>query len=278
MANKQGSISLSVRIGIHLQPVRLENDFNKQSNIIGAGINVAKQVMQKAKPNEALVSRSYHENVPTTTQASSTLLDDLEVKFENHVLDYQAYLSDLNEKQVTKQVINSEPVTLNQPATSTPIQPSLKKPKYPNASSWRYVLACLFVPLALFSIVKLTVEPAKAPPLKASQPVIIKTQPAIPEIQLEKTDDNDYETDSNLMQEELIPVIPLEDATDKKTLVNKSTVEKEVKQKPKSKVDSTPQNSKIKELLSWESLKNSIKQGQKNECTQSEIALNQCRE
>jgi len=60
--------------------------------------------------------------------------------------------------------------------------------------------------------------------------------------------------------------------------VKATPVKKEVKQKTKNRVDdSTSIKSKTKQIISWESLKSSMKQGQKHECTQSEIALNQCR-
>lgn len=281
-SNKPGSTPLSVRIGIHLQPVLGANDFNEQSNIIGASINAAKQILSKAKPNKIVVSRAYYENIPVSAQAISTLFDDLDVKNENHVLDYHAYLVDLNQKQVSE----SQPVTLDQPVISTPSLPSSKKSTFSNTSNWTYVLVCLIVPIVLFSIVKLAKVPADTLPLKASQTSNLKTQSIKADNQLKKSNGND--NDNILIQQKLDAADPLIATIDKenidnktmdsKTVDNKTTGIKEVKQKPKSRLDSTAKKSKAKELISWETLKNSLKQGQKHACTQSEIAMNQCRE
>lgn len=276
LSNKSGSIPLSVRIGIHLQPVIGANDFNEQSNIIGASINAAKRIMRQAKPNETLVSRAYFDNIPASAQATSRLFDDLAIKYDSHVLDYQAYLVDLNQKQVSE----SQPVILDQPVISTPGLPPAKKSAFSNASNWKYIFACLIVPIGLFSIIKLVKLPADTLPLKASQSSNLKTQSTKAEIQQKKINANDSTNDNDniLLQQKLDAVEPLEGTTEKETIENKTKVEKAVKQKPKNTFDSTAKKSKSKELMSWETLKNSMKQGQKHACTQSEIAMNQCRE
>lgn len=56
--------------------------------------------------------------------------------------------------------------------------------------------------------------------------------------------------------------------------VNSTQSKKKIKQKTINRVDSNTTKLKTKEKISWESFNKSIKQGQKNECTQPEIALN----
>ena len=280
VANKQGSISLSVCIGIHLQPVREVNDFNEQSNIIGSGINAAKRMVSRANPNEILVSRSYYENIPPSTQAISTLFNDQNDKYENHVLDYQAYLAELNLHKVPE----NQSSVLNESFTSHS-QPAPEKTRFLKANSWKYALASLFIVVALFSIVELGLTPAEAPskkvktlPLEAFQssnlktssakPKIIPEIPEIPEIKPEipLQNANPDGKDNVSEQEKVEPTDPAKPKLAKKA----------VKQQTKNRVDSTSEKSKTKEIISWESLKSSIRQGKKHDCTQSEIALNQC--
>ncbi len=282
-ANKQGSAPLSVCIGVHLEPVRVVNDFNEQANIIGNGINAAKQMTSLAKPNEILVSRPYYENIPPSIQALSTLFEGSGVKYENHVLDYQAYLAGLKQDQVSE----NEPSALDQPFTSIHSLQSAEKSGFLSASSWKYALASLFILVTLFAAVKLALAPQETPnkklktlPLQASQSSNPRTLPIEPEIPLQKANVDDK--DSVSVQEKLEPTAQVKATLMQEELeltkpVRATPAKKEVKQKTKSRIDSTSKKSKAKQIISWESLKNSIKQGQKNECTQAEIALNQCR-
>lgn len=268
IANTQGSAVLSVCIGVHLEPVSAVNDFNEQANIIGHGINAAKQMTSQAKPNEILVSRPYYENIPPSIQALSTLFEGSVVKYENHVLDYHTYLKGPKQDQASE----NEPSALDQPFTSIHSLLSAEKSGFLSESSWKYALASLFILVTLFTAVKLALAPQETPnkklktlPLQASQSSNPPTLPVEPEIPLQKAKvDN---KDSVSVQEELKLTEP----------VKAAPVKNEIKQKTKSRAVSTSKKSETKQIISWKSLKNSIKQGQKHECTQSEIALNQCR-
>ncbi len=267
MSNKPVATPFSVRIGIHLQPVSAVDGINAQSNIIADSINAARRVMSHAKPNEILVSRAYYENTPSSTQAVSTLLDDLGSKHDNHVIDYQAYLTGLMQEQasenqlpILKRALNLDDLKLHESSDNL------------NAGSWRYALASLFILIALFATIKLIITPsetsnkiAKKLPIKDSQSTNLNTLSVKPDTAIRKAD-VDGEGDA-FMQEKLEPSDSL----------NAKPAKKEVKQKTKSRVDPTEKKSKSNEIISWEILKNSIKQGQKHECTQAEIAMNQCR-
>lgn len=271
MANKQGAAPLSVCIGIHLEPVQLVNDFNEQSNIIGKGINAAKKLMSQAKRNEILVSRSYYENIPPSTQALSTLFNDLD-KNENHVIQYQAYLVGLNQNQLS----DHQPLNLDPLMAPVPSLPPSKQSRFLNTNRLKYALTGLFVLVALIWAAKLIIAPAethsnvsKMLPLKASQSSL-KAQAVEPKI-LSKIPSETPRTHTNLTKEKRDPA----------DLVKPAVPKKEAKLKTKSSVNYNAKESKTKEsntkkTISWETLKNSMKQGQKNACTQAEIAMNQC--
>lgn len=82
---------LFVRFGINLGPVRVVNDINGQPNIIGDGINLAQRIMNFAKPNEILVSRSYYEVTSRLTQEISQMFDYSGLKQDKHVREHEVY-------------------------------------------------------------------------------------------------------------------------------------------------------------------------------------------
>lgn len=55
--------NLALRMGINLGPVRLVEDLNGQTNVIGDGINDAQRVMGFADPGHLMVSRPFHDIV-----------------------------------------------------------------------------------------------------------------------------------------------------------------------------------------------------------------------
>lgn len=54
---------LPLRMGINLGPVRLVEDLNGQTNVVGDGINDAQRVMSFANPGQVMVSRPFHDVV-----------------------------------------------------------------------------------------------------------------------------------------------------------------------------------------------------------------------
>ena len=266
-ANKQGLAPLFGRIGIHSEPARELNDFIEQPNIIGDGINRAQLLMNNAKLNEIIVSRSYYENVPQSIQVLSTLFHDPIIDHENQLLNYQAYLAGLNKDQSSENLTS----TLNQSINETLTQPSFEKTSFFGVRYWIYSLAGLLIVVGLSSIVKLAMAPVEALhktvktfPIKASKSAILKTPATQSEIASEKSFTSDK--DNGSVQEKLSPSDPM-----KATLPKKN-----IKQKTQRKVDSIPKKLITREPSSWETLKNSIKLGKKIECTQPQIAMNQC--
>ncbi len=281
IANKPSATSLSMCIGIHLEPARAVEDMREQSTIIAAGINAAKQIARQAKSNEILVSRAYYENAPLATQALSTLFDDSIVEHENHLLDYQTDLTGSNQAQAD---VEKQPPIENQALILTENLKSPESSGLLNTNPKRFALASLFVVVALVAVLNSNIAPtepdntAKNSPLKPPQPSRADTYPIKPALPLTNAQAND-EVDISAVEESAVEELAVEESapidTDK---AKANPASKQVKQKTKTKVKAEPasENNKTKETISWKILKDSIKQGQKNECTQTEIALNQC--
>jgi len=345
IANKQSATPLPVRIGIHLQPVQLVEDFNAQSNIVGSSINMAKQVAMHAKANHILVSRAYYENIPAETQAFATVFDDQAKQPETSVVSNQADSVDLksveldpvhlesddlesNDSNSTSDLASSKSEDLDfidaaledlsvaeskmqftenyipatqQPITLEDLQPvEISKPE--NDNEWKYIIAISLILFIIIFAIKSTFAPTEIAPLKPTQPVNqeaknpdvttpVVTNPEVtnsevtneealnPEAKIEET--TNPETTEKLKPQpdnknvEDQNVEPVRENTE--PVVENKPVEKEVKQKPKEKTPQNAQKNNIQKLLKWETFKKSLKQGQKKECTQSEIALNQCK-
>lgn len=89
--NKLLGDPLLVRIGINLGPVRVVKDINGRPNIIGDGINVAQRVMSFAEPNQILVSRSYYEITSRLSKEITELFTYSGVKHDKHVREHEVY-------------------------------------------------------------------------------------------------------------------------------------------------------------------------------------------
>ncbi|MES2501803.1 MAG: hypothetical protein V4545_04290 [Pseudomonadota bacterium] len=267
VSNKHCSTTLTAYFGIHLEPVSLGNDFNQQPNIIRSGINAAKQLMNMAKPNEILVSPSYYENIPPSDQCLTTLFQEVCIKHEKHVIEYQTYLAEIEIEKASK----NEPIILGQPLTTKLSLQASDKSGVLDLNSWKYGFASLFIVVTVFLVVEFAISPAiindkniKNLPFKASQALNVKLPSARPIVSL--PNDKVINKDNTTVEGSAEPV----------SLVKTTQADKNNK-KTKKKADSATSNVQSKQIINWESFKNSIKQGQKKGCTQSEIALNQCR-
>lgn len=330
IANKLSAAPLPVRIGIHLQPVQLLEDFNTQSNIVGNNINMAKQVAMHAKANQILVSRPYYENISAETQAFATVFDDQDHQPETPVVSDEADSVDLDyvnldsdDSHLVSDLASSKSVDLNfidaaledlslaesnmqftenylpakqQPKTLKKLKP-IKMSKSEKGNEWKYVIAILLILFIILFTIKSTFAPTETAPFLPVQSTNSKTEnpkvtnPAIvnPEVtnieaskaeaKIEETSNTETETiikpqtDITNIEDQKVETMPV----DSEPVVENKPIEKEIKPKPKEKAASTPQKNNIKELFKWETFKKSIKQGQKKKCTQSEIALNQCK-
>jgi class 3 adenylate cyclase len=83
--------SIEARIGINLGPVRLVQDVNGQTNIIGDGINAAQRVMSFACPGQVLVSRSYYSLLVGTSECYAGLFAYQGLRVDKHSREHEIY-------------------------------------------------------------------------------------------------------------------------------------------------------------------------------------------
>ena len=88
---ERSDLSLRLRSGINLGPVRLVKDINGQPNIIGDGINVAQRVMSFADINQVLASRSYYEVVSALSPDYAHLFSFEGARTDKHVREHEVY-------------------------------------------------------------------------------------------------------------------------------------------------------------------------------------------
>ena len=250
--NTNISTNLNLGIGIHLDNVKAEKNIDGQSNIISIGINAAKRIMNYTEPNETLASRSYFENAPESTQRIVKMYDDSINKSVDYELNRQASL-----------VNPSKNNTITDPQTSILAGnlSSLNDSAFLNSINLKYALTTLLIFIMVFLLIRLTTLPNQSTiPIQK----VLKVDPEKVAINLSielKQTKYDEKTQENFNQKELVITEQLKNKTKSK--------------KYKSR-ESNPKIKKPKEKSVWKSLIANVKQGQKNKCTQSEIAMRQC--
>src|SRR5437763_10604154 len=97
---------LRVRIGIHSGPVNEISDLNEQANIAGAGINIAKRVMDCGDAGHILLSKRVAEDLEQYPQWRSRLheLGDCEVKHGVRVGLVNLYGDEIGNPEVPKKL------------------------------------------------------------------------------------------------------------------------------------------------------------------------------
>ncbi|GAB2578801.1 hypothetical protein GCM10027034_06900 [Ramlibacter solisilvae] len=83
--------ALTVRIGLHMGPVRVISDINDRVNVVGDGINVAQRVMDFARSNQVLVSRSYYDVISRITDDTAGLFQFLGQHEDKHGRMHEVY-------------------------------------------------------------------------------------------------------------------------------------------------------------------------------------------
>jgi class 3 adenylate cyclase len=102
--------ALPVRMGINLGPVRLVRDINKQTSIIGDGINVAQRVMGFCEPGQLFVSRSFFEVVSCLSHDYANLFRHEGSRTDKHVRAHEIY-SVHSETAEARRLINAASAT-----------------------------------------------------------------------------------------------------------------------------------------------------------------------
>ncbi len=269
VSSQQGAAPLSIRIGIHSQAMHEIHDFSQHPNFIENGINAAKQAMVEAKPNEIIVSGCCNENVSPLNQTTSTKLNDPLDNDKNQILE--ANLAGLN---LIQNLAGNQETVLDLPVNLTSSVQAFESTNTSNENSWKYALASLYMVVLLFLLVELAIMPAdlpnkqvKALPTKAIQ---------LSNLNKEPLKSKRFDTSAQQANNDGGAVLALPKALGQKVTVKPSPAKKKVDQKTKKSVDAVANKANRDGKFSWESLKKSIMQGQKKECTQAENALNQC--
>ncbi|MBA3592886.1 MAG: protein kinase [Pseudomonadota bacterium] len=82
---------VSVRIGVHLGPIRLVFDVNQQANVLGDGINVAQRITDFAQPNQIVVSRAYYDVISRITDNANGLFSPMGPHLDKHLRSHEIY-------------------------------------------------------------------------------------------------------------------------------------------------------------------------------------------
>jgi class 3 adenylate cyclase len=271
--NSLSPAPLYVRFGINLGAVRVFSDINGKPSIVGEGIEEAQRIMSFAKPNQILVSRPYYE-------MTSKLSPEISQMFEYN--DMHAHEHELYSVRLLKDQAAIEEL----PSVPADNLPSEKWQAITSKINWSYAALSLLVFAGLFVLVKLVTAPAE-PTITLVQPAAVES-PVNAAIKPAKSDN-----------EALLPEKSLENSSpqassDKAQVVKKIVAQKKAKQKtvPEAKAETkteTPANVAVKPVESkiekvtekdksgWDIVKDSVKQGAERQCSQAEIAMNQCR-
>lgn len=102
-------VCYEVRLGINLGPVKIVEDINGQRNTVGDGINVAQRVMNFAKANQLLVSRSYFDVVSCLSEEYPKMFNFLGLYEDKHVRKHGIYeVMSLNDR-VNTELVKEKP-------------------------------------------------------------------------------------------------------------------------------------------------------------------------
>lgn len=82
---------LSLRVGLHLGPLRLLNDINDRVNVVGDGINVAQRIMDFSSANQIMVSRAYYDVISRISDGAEELFEYLGERFDKHERAHEVY-------------------------------------------------------------------------------------------------------------------------------------------------------------------------------------------
>jgi len=218
--------------------------------------------MSFAKPNQILVSRSYYEVTSRLTQEISQMFDYSGIKQDKHVREHEIY-----SVRLLKDSASDE----EQPAASTDSMQSTERLANSNIINWKYVALGLFTLAMLMMLVKFDSVPF-VPAITSAKPIPATSLSATSKQSNNGMKSND--TDKTLPSETTQAESEISSQADMSN--NQNTAKKQAKPSIKT-AEPTAKKEKAKGTLSWETFKDSVKQGQAHTCTQAEISLGQCK-
>jgi serine/threonine protein kinase len=90
LVHKYGK-KLSIRVGLHLGPIRMVMDINNRVNVVGDGINVAQRVMDFSQPNVIMVSRAYYDVISQISNTGASMFNYLGPHTDKHQRIHEIY-------------------------------------------------------------------------------------------------------------------------------------------------------------------------------------------
>jgi len=85
------SLTLCVKIGINLGPVRLVVDVNGQPDFVGDGLNVARSIMNFSDSSQILVSRPYYDAVTRLSPQYGGMFHYLGSRTDSNIREHEIY-------------------------------------------------------------------------------------------------------------------------------------------------------------------------------------------
>lgn len=118
---------LSMRVGLHMGPVRMLMDINNRVNVVGDGINVAQRIMDFSSANQITVSRAYFDVISRISDGADRMFEYLGPRFDKHKRPHEIYaLVDTN--AVRTVVAHAQPHATPSPAQPPSQQPAVQAP------------------------------------------------------------------------------------------------------------------------------------------------------
>jgi len=82
---------LSLRVGLHLGPLRMLMDINNRVNVVGDGINVAQRIMDFSGSNQIMLSRAFYDVISRISDGVESMFEYLGPRLDKHQRSHDIY-------------------------------------------------------------------------------------------------------------------------------------------------------------------------------------------
>ncbi|MFT7674756.1 MAG: class 3 adenylate cyclase [Gammaproteobacteria bacterium] len=109
-----------VRLGLNLGPIKITNGISGDRNCVGAGINDAQRVMDFARENQLLISKSFYEMVCSMSSSYSEQLDEAGTRLDKHEKVHVVY-------ELSSSYLSRVPGSVNSMSGGFEIEPNTRE-------------------------------------------------------------------------------------------------------------------------------------------------------